>query len=266
MRFSRFLAAALAPLLSAALVGGSPAYAVAPPGDPLATTVVGACSGGPGRASLAVRPTAGGGYRVEVAARDLAEGSRWTVSVVKAAADGRFKDFRRVAVGGGWTVATRFPAPADPDDGVYFFLDAQKRRDDGHRCVVFNSPAAPVAGQAECNHRRLNVVLLAHERDDGSTLVRSFIFGVRPGSHWHLTLTATGATERQRVDFDDRAGGRANSVRSRVVLTGVPDPRLRLVASNKDQGRCLIGVDPPSETPDASLTLHGFRELSSSRT
>jgi hypothetical protein len=193
MRFSRFLAAALAPLLSVALVGGSPAYAVAPPGDPLATTVVGACSGGPGRASLAVRPTAGGGYRVEVTARDLAEGSRWTVSVVKAAADGRFKDFRRVAVGGGWTVATRFPAPADPDDGVYFFLDAQKRRDDGHRCVVFNSPAAPVAGQVECNHRRLNVALLAHQRDDGATVVRSFIFGARPDSHWQLTLTATGA-------------------------------------------------------------------------
>ena len=265
MGFSRFLAAALASLLSVALVGGSPAYAVAPAGGPLSTTVVGACSGGPGRVSLAVQPTAGGGYRVEVTARSLAEGSRWAVSVVKVAADARFKDFRRVAIGGGWTVATRFPAPADPDDGLYFFLDAQKRRDDGHRCVVFNSPAAPVAGQVECNHRRLNVALLAHQRDDGATVVRSFIFGARPDSHWQLTLTATGAAERQVVDFDDRAGTRANSVRSRVVLTGVHDPRLRLVASNKDQGRCLIGVDPPSETPDTSLT-HGFRKLSSSRT
>jgi hypothetical protein len=63
------------------------------------------------------------------------------------------------------------------------------------------------------------------------------------------------------VDFSDLANKGA-AVRSRVVLTGIEDPRLRLVARNTDQGRCFIGLNPPNVTTDAPMTLKGLGKLS----
>ena len=266
MRTPRLLAGVLAALLSVALVGAAPTQAVAL-GDPSATTVTGACTGGPGRVSLVVHPTAGGRYVVEVNTRGLAEGSRWTGQVSQRGdAEARTRDFRRVAVDGGWTVVTRFPATAGSDDDVFFGVDARERGDRGHHCYVLNSPASPVAGLAECNKLGIEIVVLAHEREDGSTAVRSLIFDVRPNSRWHLTVTATGAAGRQVVDFDDRAGRRQGLVRSRVVHTGLQDPRVRVVASNEDYGRCFIKLNPPNaSTTDAPLTLRGLNRLSDFR-
>ena len=260
----RFLAGVLAALLSVALVCLAPAHAVAPAGDPLVTTVTGACAGGPGRLSLAVHPTAGGRVRVEISARGLAEGSRWTGQVDQEIVSGRIrqKDFRTVAVDGGWTVATRFPAPKDPEAFVFFYVDAQERDDRGHRCSLVSLSASWAgSGLAECNRRQLSIVLSAYERNDGSTVVGSLIFGAHPDSRWHLTLTATGASSRQEVNFSDFANKGA-AVRSRVVLTGIEDPRLRLVARNTDQGRCFIGLNPPNVTTDAPMTLKGLGKLS----
>jgi hypothetical protein len=263
MRLSRFLAGALAALLSVALLGTPPAQAVALAGDPLATTVTGACAGGPGRVSLTVHAPAAGRYRVEVTGRGLAEESRWTVGVFQEGeTQGGGKDFRRVAVAGGWTVVTRFPVPADPKDFVYFSVDTRERGDRRHRCSLLSVPSSPAVGVADCNNRRLDIALLVRQRDDGSTVVRSFIVFARPDSRWHLTLTASGAAGRQVVDFDDRASRREDFVGSRVVINGVDNPRLRLVASNKHQGRCFIRLDPPNATTDAAQTSRGFRELS----
>ena len=263
MRLARSLPGVLAALLSVALVGLAPAHAVAVAVDPQATTVTGACAGGPGRVSFTVHPPAAGRYRVEVTARGLAEGSRWTVGVFQEGeTQGGGKDFRRVAIDGGWTVVTPFPAPADPKEFVYFSVDARERGDRGHRCSLLNLPASPVVGVADCNNQRLDIAVLARQRDDGSTVVRSFIVFARPDSRWHLTLTATGAAGRQVVDFDDRAGRREGGVDSRVVLTGIENPRLRLMASNKDQGRCFIGLNPPNVTTDAPLTMQRLRRLS----
>ena len=161
---------------------------------------------------------------------------------------------------------TRFPATAGRDDDVFFAVDARERGDRGHHCSVFNSPASPVAGLAECNRLGIEIVVLAHEREDGSTAVRSLIFDVRPNSRWHLTVTATGAAGRQVVEFDDRAGRRQGFLRSRVVHTGLQDPRVRVVASNKDYGRCFIKLNPPdASTTDAPLTLRGLNRLKSFR-
>jgi hypothetical protein len=263
MRSSRFLPGVLATLLFVALVGLAPAQAVALAADPQATTVAGACAGGPGRLSVTVHPPAAGRYRVEVTGRGLAEGSRWTVGVFQEGeTQGGGKDFRRVAVAGGWTVMTRFPAPADPKEFVYFSVDAKERGDRHHRCSLLNVPSSPVVGVADCNNQRLDIAVLLRQRDDGSTVVRSFIVFARPDSRWHLTLTATGAAGRQVVDFDDRADRREGGVASRVVINGVEDPRLRLVASNKDQGRCFIGLNPPNVTNDAPLTMQGLGKLS----
>jgi hypothetical protein len=128
-----------------------------------------------------------------------------------------------------------------------------------------NLPSSPVVGVADCNNRRLHIALLVRHRDDGSTVVRSFIVFARPDSRWHLTLTASGAAGRQVVDFDDRASRREDFVGSRVVINGVDNPRLRLVASNKDQGRCFIGLDPPNVTTDALLTLQRLHKLGAIR-
>lgn len=206
---------------------------------------------------------AGGRYVVEVTARGLAEGSRWIVQVDQADDDGGPEDFRRAAVDGGWKVLTRFQASTDPEDDLFFILGARERGDRGHRCSVLNSQASPVAGLAQCNNRGLDIVLISRERDDGSTAVRSIIFDVHPDSRWHLTLTATAAAGRQVVDFHDRADRREGVVDSRVVLTGVEDPQLRMVAGNKDQGRCFIGLDPPAATTDAppTPTLKGLDKL-----
>lgn len=266
MKSSRFLACVLAALLSMTLLGMASAHARVPAGDPLATTVTGACAGGPGRLSLTVHPPAAGKLRVEVTARGLVEGSRWAIAVGQEGGErSRVKDFRRVAVDGRWTVMTQFPASADPEQGEEFFSgSAQERGDQGHRCFVLTTRAA-AAGLSSCNSNRSIVALIARERDDGSTVVRSLIFSPRGDSRWHLALTATGEASRQVVEFDDRAN-RGGFVGSRVALTGVMDPRLRLVATNRDRGRCFIRFDPANETPDPSLKMPGLDRLIASRT
>jgi hypothetical protein len=215
--------------------------------------------------SLTVHPpTPDGTYQVEATARRLKNGSRWVVRMDEEATGGGDKEFRRKAVGGSWTVVTEFPSPAaDDGDEVLFQVSANKRNAPRYRCFLLASPASPVGGLAECNKKtEALIVLVARELDDGSTLVRSSVFEVRPDSRWHLKLTAIGAASRQVVEFDDRATKPENAVTSRVVITGVDDPRLRLVASIKDQGRCFIGLDPPNVTMDAPLTLQGLRKLS----
>lgn len=263
---SRFLAGVLVALLSVPLLGMASAHAEVPVGDPSATTVTGACAGGPGRVSLTVHPPAAGKVRVEVTARGLAEGSRWALSLVQESDEiSRFKDFRRVAVDGRWTVMTQFPASADPEQGEAFFSgSALERGDRGHRCLVLTAGSAAV-GLSTCNSNRAFVVLIARERDDGSTVVRSLIFGARQDARWRLALTATGAASRQVVEFDDRAN-RGGFVVSRVALTGVRDPLLHLVASGKNRGRCFIRLDPANVTTDAPLRMPGLERLIASRT
>lgn len=262
MRTSRFLAGVLAAVLSVTLLGFSPARAVAPAGGPLATTVTGACSGGPGRVSLTVYPPAeNGSFRVEATARGLIDGSRWRVQVAGISGE---RGFRRVAVDGEWTVATRFPAAADPDDEPFFFVSARERGDRTRGCLVLNQPASPAVGYTQCSSPRRVIVLFARELDNGRTVVRSFVDSRRPDISWHLTLTAIGAASRHVVEFDDVAS-RRGLVSSRVVLTGVKDPRLQLVATTKNGGRCFIGLNPPNVTTAATLNLHDLLELGASR-
>jgi hypothetical protein len=248
-------------VLAAVLVlGVVPAHAEAPAEDPRATAVTGACFGGPGRLSLTVHPpaAAGGRYQVDVTARRLVDGSRWVIGLAQEANDegGAEKDFRRVAEGGGWTVAAEFPSPAASGE-VVFYVSAYEHGARRHGCYVLNSPASPVGGLSLCNNPRRGVVMLARERDDGSTLIRSILFNVGPDSRWHLELTATGAASRQVVEFDDRAGKRGY-VWSRVVIEGVKDPRLRLVATNQKGGRCFLRLNPANVTTDAPLKLRGI--------
>ncbi len=260
MRLPRPLAGLFAFALSVALVGLAPAQALVPDVDPLATTVTGACSGGPGRLALTVHPPNAGSYRVEVTARGLVEGSRWIGEVVQEGEErSRVKDFRRVAVDGGWTFMTQFPAAGGAE--AFFNAFAQERGARSHSCFVLT---VPPFGVSLCNNQRNFIALFARERDDGSTVIGSLILNARPDSRWHLTLTATGAVSREVVEFDDRAG-RRGAVRSRVVLTGIADPRLRLLATNKDRGRCFIGLDPPNVTTDAPLKLGGLGNLSALR-
>ena len=264
MKFSRVLVGVLAVLLVMTLAGSPSAHARVPGGDPRATTVSGACAGGPGRLSVTVHPPAAGEVRVELTARGLVEGSRWAVDVVQEGEEtSRGKAFRRVAVDGRWTVTTQFPAFADPEQ-TFFSGSARERGDRGHNCLVLTTGAAAV-GASTCNSNRTLVLLVARERDDGATAVRSLIFGARRDSRWRLTLTATGAASRQVVEFDDRAT-RGGLVRSRVVFTGVRDPRLRLVASNGGRGRCFISLDPAHVTTDTPLRRPGLDRLIASRT
>jgi hypothetical protein len=251
------LAGVLAAVL---LVGVVPAHAEAPAEDPRATSVTGACFGGPGRLSLTVHPpaAAGGTYQVDVTARRLVDGSRWVIGVAQETNDagGAEKDFRRVADGGGWTVTAEFPSPAAGDQTV-FYVSAYEHGARGHICYVLNSPASPVGGLSRCNNLGREVVMLARELDDDSTLIRSILLDVAPNSRWHLELAATGAASRQVVEFDDRAGKRGY-VWSRVVIEGVKDPRLRLVATNQKGGRCFLRLNPANVTTDAPLKLRGI--------
>ncbi len=265
MKFSRFLAGMLTTLLSVTLFSMTTAHARVPAGDPLATTVTGACASGPGRLSVTVHPPVAGKFQVEVTARGLMDGSRWAVAVSQAGdySGSRAKDFRRVAVDGTWTVMTQFPAPTNSElDEVFFNGSARERGDRGHRCSVL-AVRSPAIGASVCDSYRTGVAMFARDRDDGSTVIRSLIIDERRDTRWHLTLTATGAASRQMVEFDDRVrGGRAVS---RVVFTGVSDPRLRLVASNKDRGQCFLRLDPANVTTDAPLKMPGLDRLIASR-
>jgi hypothetical protein len=197
---------------------------------------------------------------VEISAHGLAEGSRWRVQVVQEArSSGGDKQFRRVAVNGGWTVVTRFPASGGD---MFTYVGARERGNRVHSCAVVTL-SSPVYGLSECSNPRRVSALVVRELNDGSTVVRAFVGSARANSVWHLTLTATGTGSRQVVEFDGHAGNRG-VVRSRVLLTGMEHPRLRLLATNKAGGRCFVGLDPPNVTTDAPLTLQGLRKLSAS--
>jgi hypothetical protein len=158
---------------------------------------------------------------------------------------------------------TKFPASANHEQGEAFFGGfARERGNRHHVCFLLGSPTF---GVSTCNNDRAFVALSIRERDDGSTMVETLVVGVRRDSRWRLRLSATGAASRQVVDFDDHDTG-GGIVESRVVFTGVQDPRLRLVASNKDQGRCLIGLDPANATTDAPLKMQSLDRLIASRT
>jgi hypothetical protein len=127
--------------------------------------------------------------------------------------------FRRVAVDGGWTIATQAPAPRNPDNvSTYFEVGARERGDRGHSCSIYG-PSSPILGAATCESRLIDIALLYREQEDGSMLLRSRLF-VRPDSRWHLTLTASGVASQQVVEFDDWAGSQGG-LRSQVVITGV---------------------------------------------
>jgi hypothetical protein len=204
-------------------------------------------------------PAPDGSYQVQTTARALEEGSRWVVHLEEEATDGQDKRFRRVAVDGSWTVTTRFPAPSPTEDDVLFVVTAIERGNRSHGCFLLNSPASPVGGLSLCNYHEWVIIMVTRELDDGSTLVRSLIFsdGAPLASDWHLTLRATGAASRQVVEYDDQPGKRGG-LRSRVVITGVKDPRLRLVATPDTRAPCRIGLNPANVTTDAPLKLDGL--------
>jgi hypothetical protein len=245
----------IAALVVCGLLGVVPAHAGAVASDPLATTVTGACYGGPGFMSLTVHPSVDGTRQVNLTARRFADGSRWAIAIgidSDSGQDPPDQEFRRVAVDGRWTVTTQFTASSD--DEVIFLGFARERGAHRHGCLVLTSPAAPEGGLSySCNSGvRLDRLagMLARVRDDGSVLVRTFLLGVRPESRWHLTVAATGAGSRQVVDFDDQAG-QQGTVSSRVVVEGVTDPRLWLTLSGASGDRCVIGLNPADVTTGA---------------
>jgi hypothetical protein len=153
--------------------------------------------------SFTVHPPADGTYQVEITARGLPDGSRWLV--MSAADNTLLGTFRRVAVDGGWTIATQAPAPRNPDNvTTYFEVGARERGDRGHSCSIYG-PSSPILGAATCESRLIDISLLYREQEDGSMLLRSRLFA-RPDSRWHLTLTASGVASHQVVEFDDWAG------------------------------------------------------------
>jgi hypothetical protein len=217
---------------------------VAPISDPLATTVTGYCGGGPGRISLAVHPRADGTYRVKVTARGLVTGSRWRAELTGTGRDQIFRDI--VAVDGRWKLVTDFPAATNPEEDESFFVytDELSLAKRFHDCQAYMQPGSSAYGATTCNNLFRFVDLLARDLDDGSTVVRSTVSPAGHGSVWHLTLTATGEASRQVVQYDELASRRDGVLRSRVVIAGVENPRLHLVAANSDRARCRIAVNP----------------------
>lgn len=267
MKLSRLTTGALAALLSLTSIGFAPARAVAPVAHPSATTVTGACYGGPGKVSFEVIPrSAAEQYEVEVTARGLDEGSRWLIDLdLETSAGGGSRDYRREAVNGGWSIRARFAAPDSDADEVVVYLSAYARGSASHACFLLNIPTSPVAaGVSTCNNPRRSVALTARELADGSTVVRPYVFEVRRDSRWHLRLTATGSGSRQVVDFD--ASARKGAVTSRVTLTGVENPRLKLIASSRTGGTCRMGFNPPDVASGASLMPRDLAKLGLPRT
>jgi hypothetical protein len=242
MTFLRRRAGTVATLATVVLASMAPAAAIPPTADPRATTVTGACYGGPGRLSLTVLPpVAGEDIQVRATARGLTSGSPWIIGMESEDGSGREREFRRVAVDGRWTVRAQFQPPGEPQPAV-FVVSAYQRGEPRSGCFVLTSTASPEGGLTTCDNPERLAIVVAREQDDGSVLIRSLLFGMRPGTAWHLTLAATGAGFRQGVEFDDYAS-RRGTVRSRVVMQGVDNPRLWLVARNDNGGRCVIGVN-----------------------
>jgi hypothetical protein len=141
---------------------------------------------------------------------------------------------------------TDFPAATNPEEDESFFVytDELSLAKRFHDCQAYMQPGSSAYGATTCNNLFRFVDLLARDLDDGSTVVRSTVSPAGHGSVWHLTLTATGEASRQVVQYDELASRRDGVLRSRVVIAGVENPRLHLVAANSDRARCRIAVNP----------------------
>lgn len=250
-------AGAFAALLSLGTVGLAPGAAAAPVKDPATTTVTGNCAGGAGRLAVSVTPSATEGmYHVQATARQLRDGTRWKVRIDQLSGRGASVDFGRQVVDGGWTVHAEVPSARRGETLVD--VTAIERGNGQHNCDVLNSPTTPTAGLSSCNNPRQLVAVLSREVDDGSTALRLFVIFAPAASRWHFTLTTTGSSSRQVVEYNDVAGKRGY-VRSQVTVRGVENPRLHLVASRVDGGgRCVIGLNPADVSTGPASTARSL--------
>jgi hypothetical protein len=230
-------------LVSLGAAGLVPAAAAAPPADP-DTAAVGSTCIGPGRVAMTASPSdAAGSVDLEMRATGLTDGTRWEGSLTATDDTGEdSRDFRRVAVDGGWLVRATLSAP-EPGPEASFSGIAFARHES--TCLVSLYPRPTVALSACSQH--LVAILLARYRAAEDLLVVRFWGLGRPDSRWNVELRATTTSSAQAVAVGLTAGPRG-WLRARTSLRGVDDPRLRVVATGPDGGRCALHLDPVDVT------------------
>jgi hypothetical protein len=246
-------------LVSLGAAGLVPAAAAAPPAEPDTAAVRSTCIG-PGRVAMTVAPSdTAGSVDLELRATGLPDGTRWQGDLsAMSETDEDSREFRRVAVDGGWTVRATLAEAGR--EGAYFGVAFSRRTG---TCLVGVVSPRPAVALSLCAARFIPM-LLARYRPADDTMVVRFWGSSRPGSRWDIELRATTTESAQAVEASLVAGPRG-VMRARATLRGVDDPRLRVVATGPAGGRCALHLDPVDVTaaplPSPRALLDRAREL-----
>lgn len=244
----RLRVVAVATGLTLAAVGfGAPAPLVsaAETGPVTSVLVTGQCTGGGGRVAFSAQRLDLDHYRVTARAAGLDDGSVWrgelaTFSESPSGQD-TYRDsssFRVVAIDGRWTVT----ALVRTGPGPLFLVSAFERGHRNHSCWAFSKPNRPLLGVSGC-HRGAFAGVLARHREGVGTVVRWASGSVRPGSIWHVTVTAAEDADRLPATRVERVtAGRGGFLHGKFVFPHKTDPSVRLSLLSDGGQRCAVGA------------------------
>jgi hypothetical protein len=224
-------------------LGASPAAALSAPGPGVVTTVVhGPCHRG-GSIFLRVEKQPDS-YLLTATAHDLPEGTRWRISLDESsntdpdAYEGGVA--RAVVHHGGWTVSQTVAAVQTPYFSVTAFGPGRIDVVHGRFCSVLAQPSVPFTGVTSCHHR-VQVAMVAFQRDNLTTIVRWALVGPKPDTRWMVTIDATTAGSGAGVS-SRRTQDRRGILTGKDVFTGQSNPRLRMQVTADGGQRCTLGM------------------------
>ncbi len=207
---------------------------------------------------------ADGTVRFEALASHLPGGVRWEGVVLASAAADDFADldsreFRRDVSDGTWAVDGRLDLGDYTGPASYHLIVFEARRPTLARfCSVAAVEGRRALGMSWCSPRVHQV--LAVRRDTDDALVLRYVQSGRPGSRWSLAIRAVGAGDGATVTVDDQTSARG-VLSTRVVLEGVDNPRLFVLATGEYGRRCGMGLDLPNVTTARLPSVEGMRHV-----
>ncbi len=194
----------------------------------------------------------------------LPDDTRWQTefTAIRADSDEEIgRTFRRRAADTSWTITTEVAFSSGDGPAIFSVFTRPFREQDLDDIVCFLDVTSGrrVVGFSGC--ARGFQAMLLRRREDGTLIVRPFLFFVAPDTRWRLQLSVDGAGEVQSVAFDASSNQRG-VVRSRIELSSVPgDPIVTIRATSERGAFCRLRINPRALTAGAADLPESPRQL-----
>jgi hypothetical protein len=261
-RRTRFALGALAALTaltasSAVAMGGEQAQtdSAGTPAPVVSTVAHGPCHDGGSVTLQADR--AGNTYVLTATAQGLPEDTRWRLGFGESSdsdsSEFEEADARAVVHNGGWTVTRTLAAIDAPYFSLVAFGPGKIHLFHGRFCSVLAQPTKPLAAVTFC-HKSMQLGLVGHNRPGVGFVVAWVVLGAKPDSRATVTLDATNDRSGVSVSSHRRTSHRGFLL-GKDVITGLPNPALRLNVIADGGQRCSVSVARALAQPDVHLNV-----------